>query len=378
MKFRFLAWAMVALTVPVTAMAQSRDARPVSYREIAAAYEAQSAEIEQLRMRLASLEEQVSAAAPGAVYVDHGIGLGMHDSCTDACCACPMFYAGAEMVWLKPHFNSATAFSLSDLPLTPDGDDPSAMQNIPFEYDYEISPRIWFGYRAASGTGVRARYWLYDHLASENVFDGNYPFASISVRVPNAIVEFPLLLPITGGWIEAAHRLDLETIDVEVTRDITFGPTVLRVAGGLRYLDMSQEYKACATDGTYCYAMVDYDQHFEGIGPTIALEVGHELWCCFSIYAHVRGSVLFGNRNSRLEGFWSNTVLGTGTILNDSPSGDNVLSVGEVGLGLEANFGTVFARIGYEGQLWWGAGGPTDSTSDLGLHGFHVTGGLMF
>jgi len=377
MKFRLLAWAIAALAVPVTAMAQSRDARPVSYREIAAAYEAQSAELEQLRVRLASLEEQVLTPVPEAVYVDHGMAMGGQDCCTVDCCdACPMFYAGAEMVFLKPHFGSATALSLSDVPLDPAAPDPSVVSNIPFDYDYEISPRFWFGYRNANGTGWRARYWQFDHHVAAEEFAGVFPFAFISVRAPNTFVEVPLPLPTTGGWIETEHRLDLETVDLEITRDIDWGCTVLRVSGGLRYLDMNQHYAACATDGTFCYAMVDYDQHFEGIGPTIAFEVGHELWCCFSIYAHARGSVLFGNRSSRLDGFWA--IPTVGTVMHDSPSGDNVLSIGELGLGLEANFGTWFARLGYEGQIWWGAGGPTDSTSDLGLHGFHVTGGLMF
>lgn len=383
MKFRLVVWAIAALAVPVTAMAQSRDTKPVSYREMAAAYEAQSSEIEQLRVRLASLEEQVLSPIPEAVYVDQGMPMGGHGYCSDGscgdacCCPCPMFYAGAEMVWLKPHFSSATAFSLGDVPLgDPNLPDPTSVSNVPFDYDYDISPRIWFGYRSACGTGWRARYWLYDHVAATEDFSATFPFPFVNVRAPTTIAEIPLTLPTTGGVLETGHRLDLETIDVEVTRDVTVGCTVLRVSGGVRYLDMTQQYRACTTDGVFCYSMVDFDQNFEGIGPTIALEVGHELWCCFSFYGHIRGSVLFGHRSSRLDTFNFFPTPLTGIL--DSPRGDEVISIGEIGMGLEANFGTVFARVGYEGQIWWGAGGPTDSTSDLGLHGFHVTGGLMF
>src|SRR5690606_28640418 len=86
MKFRLVVWAIAALAVPVTAMAQSRDTKPVSYREMAAAYEAQSSEIEQLRVRLASLEEQVLSPIPEAVYVDQGMPMSGHGYCGDGSC----------------------------------------------------------------------------------------------------------------------------------------------------------------------------------------------------------------------------------------------------------------------------------------------------
>ncbi len=381
MKFRMWAWAIAALVVPSIAMAQQQGTKLTSYREVAAAYEAQSAEIEQLRARLASLEQEVLSPASGPVYVDDGYHMmpgGCGPGCEDACCCpCSLFYAGAEMVWLKPNFGSANAFGISDVAIDDDDNDPSVVENVPFDYYYEISPRIWFGWRSEHGTGWRARYWLYDHHVATADFtgaNGGVPF--VALRLPNAFDGLSLPFPTAGGYLRTTHRLDLETIDLEVTRDLPVGCSLMRISGGVRYLDLTQEYRLLGTGVNTTFASIDYGQYFEGFGPTVALEVGHEIWCCFSIYAHARGSVLFGNRSSDL--FVTLASPDVSNVQAHSPHGDNVLSIGELGLGLEANFGTVFARVGYEGQIWWGAGGPTDSTTDLGLHGFHVTGGLMF
>src|SRR5690606_38675731 len=142
------------------------------------------------------------------------------------------------MVWLKPHFSSANAFAVEQTSTRGN----YVVTNTPFDYDYEMSPRVWFGYRSACGTGWRARYWLYDHeVATADFADVTGGTPSVTLRLPNTLAVIPLPLSTAGGLLETAHRLDLETIDLEATHDLTVGCTVLRISGGVRYMDMSQE-----------------------------------------------------------------------------------------------------------------------------------------
>ena len=211
-------------------------------------------------------------------------------------------------------------------------------------------------------------------MASSSFVNTGTGLAAVSLTVPG--LNVPLIFPSLGPTLTTAHALDLETIDLEATRDLTIGCSVLRVSGGVRYLDMSQFYTAVVRGADVTLAALSYQQHFEGIGPTFGLEFGHDLGCSVSFYAHARGSVLFGNRNDQIQGTLLVPVVAN--VLVDSPHSDNMLSIGELGIGVEANLGSVFARLGYEGQIWRGAGGPTDGTADLGLHGFSVTTGVMF
>mgnify|MGYP006908429911 CR=1 FL=1 len=87
MKLRIWVWAVVVTAWPIAASAQDSGARPVAYREMAAAYKSQSTEIEQLRLRLASLEEEVLAPVPEAMYVDDGYPVA-HGGCTSGCTGC--------------------------------------------------------------------------------------------------------------------------------------------------------------------------------------------------------------------------------------------------------------------------------------------------
>jgi hypothetical protein len=58
-----------------------------------------------------------------------------------------------------------------------------------------------------------------------------------------------------------------------------------------------------------------------------------------------------------------------------------MLSIGELEFGLQysrswGRGAALFVRGGYEGQIWWGAGGPTDTDSNLGLDGISLSLGV--
>jgi hypothetical protein len=57
------------------------------------------------------------------------------------------------------------------------------------------------------------------------------------------------------------------------------------------------------------------------------------------------------------------------------------MMVGELGFGLQyshpvSNVASAFIRAGYEGQIWFDAGGPISPYGDLGLHGLLIAIGF--
>ncbi len=374
MRARIVAWCLALLALPTWVLGADTPAKFTSYRDIETAYHSQSAELNELRMRLASLEEEVTySAPPQASYIDgnyaHGGGSGCCEPCAcEACCCEPaaMFYAGVEAVWLKPHFRSADAYVRSP--------DPNNAIFAPFDYDFEISPRVWLGYKAASGTGARVRYWQWDHLAASAAAVAN-PGEELFATAQFIGLDSDGIGGQGTAGVYSTHALDLETIDLEMTRDLCVGVSIIRFAAGIRYLDLGQKYNAY-TFGTAPVPIeaLQYTQDFEGIGPTFGLELGHDLGCSFSFYAMARGSVLFGNRSDQL----TLTTIGLPTANAIRSKADEMITIGEIGMGFEANFGGIFARAGYEGQIWFDTGTPNYGAGNMGLHGFNVTSGVMF
>jgi len=244
------------------------------------------------------------------------------------------------VVWFQPHFRGATA-QTDTVPGT------TTIEATPFDYDFEISGRYWLGARADNGVGARVRYWQWEHLAARAVsFD---------------------------EVVDLFHRIELATLDAELTQDWQLGAATLRVGGGLRYLRLNQQYGATVNDPFGPPERLRYRQSFEGIGPTISAEWLRPIGLNLSAYAQVRGAVTFGERNERLSYTFSGldfTISRTGV--------DEVISVGELGVGLQADLGPLFIRGGYEGQIWWNTGGPNGGGDGMGLHGFSIGAGLIY
>ena len=67
--------------------------------------------------------------------------------CCTADCEEPRtgLHGGFEAVWLKPHFSDDTAFVRSDL---------TNFESIPFDNQFELTPRVWLGHTWESGFGL--------------------------------------------------------------------------------------------------------------------------------------------------------------------------------------------------------------------------------
>ncbi|MFH1264921.1 MAG: hypothetical protein ABIK89_04295, partial [Planctomycetota bacterium] len=66
-------------------------------------------------------------------------------------------YAGYAFVFAKPHFSENASYRICDTNARRD-------TLVPFSYDHELTPRVWFGYVGPSGLGLRYRYWQFDHM----------------------------------------------------------------------------------------------------------------------------------------------------------------------------------------------------------------------
>lgn len=285
--------------------------------------------------------------------------------CCEPCCG-PTFYAGAAAVWLKPHFQDNTAIVL----------DPPPSDNIviPFDYDFEVSPRVWLGYEHCDGHGFRFSYWQFDEAADQAWLEVQPTQLAVSqVYGANGILTRNAFAG-PGEWISADHSVDLQTADFEFTSRHEYCTHNVLLSAGIRYAKMEQEFAATAWTGGLGVTLDEYvrNRHgFEGFGPTVAIDWSrpfgdHGL----SFYTNARGSILFGDVYQDVYEI-KNAGADVG---NDNYDGDDSLAIGELGMGLQysvlgwSDCEWIF-RAGYEGQLWLDAGGPIRTQGDMALHG---------
>ena len=132
--------------------------------------------------------------------------------------------------------------------------------------EFDTGVRYVLGYRAASGLGLRGRYWSYDH---DLMFQPPFSPARMSVDTQAADLEITFLQK-RSTW-----ELDLFT--------------------GLRYGKLRYHSDTLGAFGVG-------EAYFEGLGPTVGADARRHLGTSgFSVFGNIRGSVLFGEiRNQSL------------------------------------------------------------------------------
>ena len=335
-------------------------------------------EISKLSERLDASGELIQQyAEPGGVYGNCG-------PCASGCCepCCPPvqtgWYAGLELLFLKPHFDNGTAFLSSQNGGVAERSNAVSHE---FDYDYELAPRIYLGYTTDCGLGFRTRYFQFDHESS-----------TPSVTVPAAgDIETPAIQPYLGSGehffmdngaattYRAGSSLELQTWDLEATSQLTFCRSLVTVGCGMRYLLIEQRYRVDAIHNNGHIQESLFNEHdFEGIGPTFAVELLRPFSCCscLSMYCNVRGSALYGESNQEFRKVDGATGATTETYVRGGS--DNSIYVGEIAMGLQYDHCNFFGRAGFEGQYWHSAGGPTTTDTDIGLFGLVLTLGLNY
>lgn len=300
-----------------------------------------------------------------SVYSHDG---GSCDSCCyDTCCRPCGFYAGAGVVFVKPHFQENIGFSR----LVASGGIATSVQNS-FDYDYDPSSRVWLGYVNEDGVGVRGTWWQYDHAAPQLVdFDPGFGTNLALIGTTGSLVDQVSLLTTDLDAGVARHELQFDVYDLEATKRIFAGMTEMTFSGGARYVSMRQRLRldTIALNQTITGILFN-DLAFDGVGPTFGMEMRRPVWHTgISLVGGARGSVLFGSRTQDYGAVTSTAAIGT------FRREEQVMGIFEVMIGAEyayitGNGSRLFARGTAEAQLWTGAGSATNGITDMGLIGF--------
>ena len=278
------------------------------------------------------------------------------------------FYVGTAMLFAKPHFKEA--FQVSSLSFIT-----GQVDLLPFQYGYELSPRVWFGFKSESGMGVRASFWGYDEGGTGRTLtaDGTN---LIGAHVVSTMFPSNIFAGNVGDQLTASDYLQTKIVNLVGTYETEMNGILVNGAAGLRYAKLNQGFNATVTDiGNNFVSNLNWLRHFEGMGPCLMVDASKRLGDTrFAAFAQGGGSLLFGQKTLRrdvINDQTPNAFIPPFLRLDDA---DEVVGIGELNFGLE--WGGMFAngyclsiRGLYEGQLWAESGAPT-----LGFLGFEGLG----
>lgn len=350
-------------------------ANPSSLQQTSAV---QNAGLADLQSELAALREQVNRLSGGKqVSWSPGEWATPCPGCSNqACphCNCDEeagFYAGYSFLFAKPQMKESFQATVLHAPT-------GTSHLIPFSTDYDLTPRIWFGFQTEDGPGLRARYWQYDHEA--NTFSQRATFTSFPGATATTVI-FPAVISTAapGDLLNVRSGLEVHTTDLEGTIAHTLGRTELLVGGGIRHASMNQHYSAQVTRMGALLGDITWDRKFEGTGLILSGDARHPLGDNgFAVVGNVRGSLLFGEKtiNRRVIGDLTPTP---GAPIISFQDADEVTGIFEAAIGAEwsgqiGKSTEVFLRALYETQLWTAAGAPT--LTFLGFEGLSLALGF--
>ena len=298
------------------------------------------------------------------------------------CCGKPAIYAGFESVIVMPRFDRNVAFST----LTEDNNLNRSISETEFDYDFEFSPRVFFGWRHQDNVGLRVTWWQYDHAA-----------ATASANPPangTGLIFHPEFGDVDHWQVDisendpnhtmtAVSKLKTYAIDLEATHQSDFNSWVLGVGCGIRYAFTEQSYLLQnRDDDNQLRGQINYNHSLEGIGPTISLEAFRPVTGQVSIFGKARGSLLFDDgRSTLVAGEDLDTSLPATT--TKTTNRDDLLSIAEIQLGLQWKANQKrgrslrpFLTVAMEGQVWNGAGNAVSEEGDLGFYGLNSGAGV--
>ena len=293
----------------------------------------------------------------------------------NARCRSARIYGGIEAVIVKPRFENNVAFSTEES----DGSSFSSFSDTEFDYDLEITPRVFLGWQHGDGVGMRASWWQFDNAAAvasasppANGFgEITHPqFGSVDISTVDPTDVF-----------SATSELNVYAIDLELTKQALFCSWDLDIGCGVRYAFAEQRYQSqVRDDDNVLRGQIDYRQSLEGIGPTISLGAVRPLTCKLSVFGKARGSVLFGDGESSLNA-GEDLDLNNSFTTTQATNRDDLLSIAEAQIGFMwqgDEGGTVrpFLTVAMEGQVWNGAGNATSEDGTLGFFGLNLGGGV--
>lgn len=277
--------------------------------------------------------------------------------------------AGFEFGWLQPRFSENVAAIVTR---------PTGNRVLAYDFEHELTPRVWVGIENCNRVGLRAGYWYFETDAPTGVYQATAGYAPISRTIVGASGGLSrTAVANVGDAMTTNHHLEAKTIELELTKRIVHRRGDWTTALGLQYAKVDQRSHAVATDGVGALTeLVCQDILIDGFGPTLAAACNHRLFCCdgplggLGIYGHGRTSLLFGRTEQEIV-----LVTGGGAgLAEDDHQQDSFLPIISVGGGLRwmsqpRGFGSIELKTGYRGESWFSVGGPSDFDSNLGFHG---------
>lgn len=333
------------------------------------------ARIAYLEDKVANLESSVQGCRGGESCCDDGCG--NRFGISRACCTSPGIIGGFDFLVMKPHFSSSTAAGIVTI-----ADETVDYVGLPFWNDYEMAPRFWLGYKGETGLGGRIRYMQFDH----NLVSGSIESTNDTVGFVNYFNNVTGASWIGPYWIEAktgaeltfSHGMEMHVLDLDVMQDLNWGCTQLTIGGGLRYTKLAFNSTSSVLRYETEERYVSTYNSFEGVGPTVFLDVQRRIGqSALSIVGGARGSVLFGRSNDYA--LVADRLAPCDYTVADR--GDRTTGSIEGMIGLQydrclTRGVDTFVRAGWEGQLWFDVGSPTQTVGDMGMEGFFLSIGI--
>jgi hypothetical protein len=282
----------------------------------------------------------------------------------------PGFYAGTAAIWSKPHFKEAFEYSETNTS--------TGQQTLhPFQYDYTVTPKIWVGFKNAEGMGIKASYWSFDAdgAVRENTSNGITLFGAHAVTV---IFPANIMAAAPGDTLQTSSNLQAQITNLYASYSTSVKEVEINGGVGLRYARLRQTL--AATVSGIAPASLNWERAYDGVGPSVALDVKKRIGCRgLSAIAKGNGALLYGTKTIE------RTVFGDISSRSLDPfqpqaspflmleEADEVVGIGEFGFGFEwartMGSGAELAVTGtYDGQLWAEGGAPT--LGFLGFQGF--------
>lgn len=296
-----------------------------------------------------------------------------------------VFHVNAGVNFIRPFFHSNPAFQFSFVG--------QPGRRVDFDYDVAPSPHVALGYDSPSGWGLRLSWFEFDQAADQIVFAHpgtgsiNGLVLPITVHFPQPAGLPPVNVVTKGQTLTFSNGLDLDVMDLEITRRFLWGSADTRVSLGARSLYLFQDFRGYAGGVAPPPLVSDYylrsSNTFNGIGPTCALEIVQPLGSSmFSVYGTGRLSLLCGDFRSAA----TRTELQGGVVISRlgvASSQEESIFQGDLELGIEASrrFGAAlgFLRTGIAGQCFEDAGNAiVPGSGNLRFLGLALTAGLEF
>lgn len=322
---------------------------------------------------------------------------GIHDM--GPCCggcepACGGLQAGIGFYYIKPVWDNNPALNTTALVA---GFTRGRIDD--FSYDFDFAPRVWIGINDGN-VGARVRFWTFDDSASLARIDDDGAGAAVLYNISSAA---PLGISITSSGrvqapqsVTAVGDLQVEVWDLEGTYTHQVCGFDITYFGGLRYVHMSQSYNAAiveANTGILLQALSS-GHNLNVAGLTGGVETRRALGNTgLALYGSSRASLLYGHGRQTAVALDFLDQTGEGA----DASREDLLPILEAELGVEYSTcmgsSTLFVQAGLVGQVWFGAGnnsrssspdvlgpvaGGTISDDNLGFFGFAVAGGIRY